>query len=252
MSWWVTTPPSDLSVQRCRTGRLYQGTGISVRAPGVRNSKMSAKITLSAHRPYRRVVMSVSLCARPRSDRVRALLRGLRGLACAAHDRLSCATTRSFARLVSAAALLGESGRTASYVAARPPLLSLPPVLFVGFFVPRPAIVRLPLRRPISTPGPPGRRGRWIIANGDVKNRRWNIRRRHGSPRSVPARADTPSVIGVAPILVRVEEDIRGSAGSIVDGHSGNDHERRWSREWQPDLDVHLGPSRHCGRCHEQ
>jgi hypothetical protein len=31
--------------------RPYQGTGINVSIPGVRNSKMSAKITLRTHRP---------------------------------------------------------------------------------------------------------------------------------------------------------------------------------------------------------
>ena len=43
---------ADNSLKRPRQqGRPYHGTGISVSIPGVRNSKMSAKITLKTHRP---------------------------------------------------------------------------------------------------------------------------------------------------------------------------------------------------------
>ena len=45
-------PPTASAASNVRVSmEPYQGTGISVRAPGVRNSITSARITLSTHTP---------------------------------------------------------------------------------------------------------------------------------------------------------------------------------------------------------
>ena len=43
-----------------------------------------------------------------------------------------------------------------------------------------------------------------------------------------------------------VEEDVRGSAGRIVDRHTRDDHEGRRSRQVNPDIDPHLRLTRSC------
>jgi hypothetical protein len=53
---------------------------------------------------------------------------------------------------------------------------------------------------------------------------------------------------------VAVEEDVPGSARSIVDRRPRDGHEGRWPREVDPDVDAHphLRMSRYCDCCHEE
>src|SRR2546425_855096 len=108
----------------------------------------------------------------------------------------------------------------------------------------RPAMTRSQAKASTAS-GPPGRRGHRIVADGDLENRCRNGHRWNDRPWTVPARADAPSIVGEAPVLVGVEENIHRSPGRIVDRHSGDNDEGGWSREWEPDLDAHLGLNRH-------
>jgi hypothetical protein len=58
-------------------------------------------------------------------------------------------------------------------------------------------------------------------------------------PWTVPGRPDVPSGIE-DPVLMRVEEDVRWSAGSGVNRRTWDDHERWWTWELNSDLHPHL------------
>jgi hypothetical protein len=53
---------------------------------------------------------------------------------------------------------------------------------------------------------------------------------------------------------VAIEEDVRGSARSIVDRRPRDGHEGRWARKLDPDVDAHphLRLNRNGGGCHEE
>src|SRR6266850_5976544 len=121
-----------------------------------------------------------------------------------------------------------------------PLLLVLPPVPLVGLFAPLASIVGFPARRCIPAPLSPGRRGRRVIANGDLENRCGNMRGRDNDPRAAPGRSDVPAPVGKGPVLMSVKEDVGLRPRSIVDGHSRDDHESWWPRELNADVDPYL------------
>jgi hypothetical protein len=98
------------------------------------------------------------------------------------------------------------------------------------------------------------RRGHRVVADGDLENRCRDVHRFNDRPRTVPGRPSVPSTIDEDPVLMGVEEDVRWSARSIVDRSSWDDHEGRWTRELNPDLDAYphlrMKGYRYC--CHEQ
>jgi hypothetical protein len=51
---------------------------------------------------------------------------------------------------------------------------------------------------------------------------------------------DVPSISREEPVLMSIEEDVLGSARSVVDRGSGDDPERRRARELNPDVDTDL------------
>src|SRR5215470_19798197 len=122
-------------------------------------------------------------------------------------------------------------------------LFVLTPLTFVGFFAPLTSGVRLPARRPITTPLAPVRRGRRVIGKGRSEERLRDVLRLDERPRTVPGGPDVPPV-GKDPVLVCVEEDIRRRVRRIVHGASLNNDESR--RTWQMNSDLDLGVDRGC------
>jgi hypothetical protein len=61
---------------------------------------------------------------------------------------------------------------------------------------------------------------------------------------------DVPSISREEPVLMSIEEDVLGSARSVVDGGSGDDPECRRARELNPDVDADLSMHgfRYCQR----
>jgi hypothetical protein len=69
-------------------------------------------------------------------------------------------------------------------------------------------------------------------------------------PWPVPGRPDVPPGIE-DPVLMRVEEDVRWSAGSGVNRRAWDDHERWWTWELNSDLHTHLRESWR-RECHDE
>ena len=157
----------------------------------------------------------------------------------------------------STASLLGKSWRAPLPFSSFPWLpacLPFPPVPLVGFFAPLTPVMGLPPWRRLPTPSCPRRRGRRIVAHGDLEDGRRHVHGFDDAPGTVPGRPDIPSTIGKHPVLMRVEKDVRRGPGRIVDRRSGNDHERRRIRELNADVhpDSYLRSNRYRDGCHEQ
>src|SRR2546426_11986086 len=117
-----------------------------------------------------------------------------------------------------------------------PSIMDIPTVPLVGFFAPITPVMGLPPGRRLPTPFCPRRRGRRIVAHGDLENGRRHVHGFDDAPGTVPGRPDVPPTIGKNPVLMRVEEDVRRGPGRIVDRRSWNDHERRRTRELNADV----------------
>ncbi len=157
----------------------------------------------------------------------------------------------------STTSLLGKSWRAPLPFSSLPWLparLAFPPVPLVGFFAPLTPVMGLPPWRRLPTPSCPRRRGRRIVAHGDLENGRRHVHGFDDAPGTVPGRPDIPSTIGKHPVLMRVEKDVRRGPGRIVDRRSWNDHERRRTRELNADVhpDSYLRSNRYRDGCHEQ
>src|SRR5574342_562548 len=153
-----------------------------------------------------------------------------------------------------AASLLGKPRRAAFAAAPIPRLLALTPAALARIFAPVAPIGGAPLRRRLATPLLPARRRRRIVPDGDTEKRQRDERWLDYRPRTTPAGPDVPTPTGEGPILVRVEEDVGGSARGVVDGSSRYDHEGRRTRQVDADVDAHahlrLSGDGTCG--HEQ
>src|SRR6266566_8380759 len=166
---------------------------------------------------------------------------------------LGCVNTRRLLARASAtrlaSPLLGESRRAASPLPS-PAILAFAPVPFVGLFVPLVPVVSVPARRRIAAPFPPVCRRHPVVADWDLENRRRNAPWFDHRPRTVPGLPDIPSATLKGPVLMAVEEHVRGGTGRIVDRHSGHDDESGRSRQLNPNVDPHLClPTR--DDCHE-
>src|SRR5262249_29988914 len=127
-------------------------------------------------------------------------------------------------------------------------------IALVGRLVPLTPIGYAPLRRRLTSPPLPARRGHRIVADRHAKDRHRDVCGLDHYPWTVPARTHIPHTSGEGPVLVAVEEDVGGSARRIVDGTFRNHHEGGRTRELNADVDAHphLGMSRHSNRARDQ
>src|SRR5712691_12985593 len=126
--------------------------------------------------------------------------------------------------------LPGEPRGAAPSLGSVPLVLAFAPPALVGLFAPVTSVDRLPPRRSITPPSLPLWRGHGVVPDGNAKNRPRDVPTLDHTPRTVPGRPDVPSTVGECPVLIGVEEDVRGSTRSVVDRSPRDDHEGRWSR----------------------
>src|SRR5262249_57632310 len=100
-----------------------------------------------------------------------------------------------------------------------PTIFVFAPVPFVGLFVPFVSVVPFPPRRRLTTPFPPLRRGHPVVADRDLENRGRHVDRCDDRPRTIPAPSDVPSPPLHPPVLMAVEEAVRGSTRRVGDRH---------------------------------
>src|SRR5882724_1230624 len=155
-------------------------------------------------------------------------------------------------RTGSATPLLGEPRRAALAFGPAPVFFALAPVALVSFLPPFASVWWPPLWRSITPPSLPVRRGHAVVPDGNLENRRRNVRGLNHRPWAVPCWPEVPSSVVEDPVIIAVEEDVGRGAGSVVHRCSRNDHEGGRPREPDPDVDLHLAMNGSCRCCHEE